>query len=76
VSDEDSTDQSASLSFGTWERGAQFSGRVFYDWERSEYETALPFEYERAGLDAGFRISRTLVFVGDFGRESDLDAHD
>ena len=74
VSDEDSTDQSASLSFGTWERGSQISGRVFYDWERSEYETALPFEYERAGVDAGFRISRTLVFVGDLGRESDLDA--
>ena len=73
VTDEDSTDQSASLSFGTAEADSQISARVFYDWERSEYETALPFEYERAGLDAAVRLSRSLALVGDVGKESDLD---
>ena len=75
VADEDSIDQSANLGFGTARPDSQISARVFYDWQRSEFETALPFEYERAGVDAGVRLSRSLVLVGDAGRESDLDAN-
>lgn len=76
VTDEDSTDQSANLSFGTatTEADSKLAALVFYDWERSEYETALPFEYERAGVDAAVKLSRSLALVGDVGRESDLDA--
>ena len=75
VIDEDSTDQSANVSFGTAETDSKISGKMFYGWSRSEYETALPFEYERAGMDAAVRISRTLFFVGDLGVESDLEAN-
>lgn len=74
VTDQDSTDQSAGASFGTADAGARLTGRVFYDWQRSEFDTALPYEYERAGLDLGYQLARTLRFVGDVGKESDLDA--
>jgi hypothetical protein len=34
----------------------------------------LPYEYERTGVDLGYRFARTLSLVGGFGWESDLDA--
>ncbi len=74
VGDEDSTDQSANLALGTAVPDSQVSARVFYDWQRSEFETALPFEYERVGIDAGYQLSRSLALIGDAGRESDLDS--
>jgi hypothetical protein len=73
VVDQDSEDQSARVSLGTFDRASRVSGRVFYDWERSDFEAALPYEYERAGLEGGYRFARTLAVVGDVGRESDLD---
>jgi len=73
VTDQDSEDQSARVSFGTFDQQSRLSGQVFYDWERSDFEVALPYKYERVGLDAGIRFARTLALVGDVGRESDLD---
>jgi hypothetical protein len=74
VDNQDSEDESARLSVGTADEASKLSARVFYDWERSEFDQALPYEYERAGLEAGYRIGRTWTVLGDVGRESDLDA--
>ena len=72
--DQDSIDQAAGASFGTADPDARFSARVFYDWQESEFENALPYRYERAGFEGGYDIGRTLTLVGDVGVESDLDA--
>jgi len=71
---QDSRDQAARLSFGTADEGRRMSAEVSYDWQKSEYDTALPYEYEQAGFGGGVKISRTLRIVGDVGKESDLDA--
>jgi hypothetical protein len=73
VSNQDSTDQSAYVSLGTADTGSPLYATTFYEWEKSEFDTALPYEYERAGLDVGYQVTRTLTLLGDVGRESDLD---
>ena len=72
--DQDSIDQAAGVSFGTADPEARVSARVFYDWQDSEFENALPYRYERAGFEGGYDLGRTLTLVGDVGVESDLDA--
>lgn len=73
VTNQDSVDESARFRFGTAETDSRLTAGAYYSWERSEFETALPYEYERAGLDAGFLVSRYLRLVGDVGVESDLE---
>lgn len=68
----DAIDQSANFSFGTAEAGSRLSARVFYDWQDSDFEDQLPYRFERAGLDAGLQVSRTISIVGDAGKESAL----
>jgi hypothetical protein len=71
---EDSEDQSAGVSLGTApEAGSKLTGTVFYDWQKSEYDTRLPYEFERVGVDLGLQVSRTVSLVGDVGKESALD---
>ncbi|MGB5102808.1 MAG: TIGR03016 family PEP-CTERM system-associated outer membrane protein [Steroidobacteraceae bacterium] len=67
----DAIDQSANFSLGT-ATDARVSGRVFYDWQDSDFENQLPYRFERAGFDGGLQISRTLSLVGDVGKESEL----
>jgi len=72
--DQDSEDQSARASFGTaTDAGHRLTGTVYYDWQKSEYETALPYQYERAGVDMGLRLGRSITLLGEYGQESDLD---
>lgn len=74
-SGQDSTDQSAHASIGTAaDAGRKVSGSLFYDWQESEYDASLPYRYERAGVDFGVHFARTLTLLGEYGRESDLDA--
>jgi len=73
LSYDNSTDQSAHVSFGTIREGRKLTGSIFYDWNRSDYDQAVPYEYERAGLDAAFLLSRSLSLVGQVGQESELD---
>jgi hypothetical protein len=71
---QDSEDQSASVSLGTAAgTGSRLTGTLFYNWQKSEYELSLPYEFERAGVDVGLQISRTFTLVGDVGKESALD---
>lgn len=68
----DAIDQSANFSLGTANTGSRVSGRVFYDWEDSDFENQLPYRYERAGFDGALQFARTLSLVGDVGKESAL----
>ena len=69
---DDSVDQSALVSFST-NRDSDWNGRVFYEWQYSNFETTVDYKYERAGIELGRRLTRTLSLVGDYGLESDLD---
>jgi uncharacterized protein (PEP-CTERM system associated) len=73
VTQQNSQDQEAHLSFGTADDNRRFSGTAFYEWQRSEYDTALPYVFERVGFDTGVQLGQTIWLVGDVGRESDLD---
>lgn len=68
----DAIDQDASFRFGTAGTGSRLTGSVFYDWQDSDFEDQLPYRFERAGLDAGLQVSRTLSIVADVGKESAL----
>ena len=70
---EDSTDQTARVSFGTAEPDRLVNGRILYEWKRTEFEQSLPYEYERAGAEVGWRVTNSVTLVGDAGLESALD---
>jgi hypothetical protein len=70
---DDSIDQDASVSLSTNDERYGATGRVYYEWQDSEFGSTVPYRYERAGVDAGFRLTRTTRFVADGGMESDLD---
>lgn len=71
---DDSVDQIADVSLGLVPGNGKLTGRAFYTWQHSDFEQSIPYEFERAGLEAGYELTRTLAFVGDVGKESDLDA--
>jgi len=71
--EDDSIDQQVLVSLSTRDERRSATGRVFYEWQDSEFETTVPYRYERVGADAGFGLTRTLRFVADGGLESDLD---
>jgi len=71
---DDSIDQDAMISVGTRGNGDRsVTGRVFYEWQDSEFQVTVPYRYERAGAEVGLRLTRTLRLVADGGVESDLD---
>lgn len=70
---DDSTDQSLRLAVGTADSDAPLTGRLFYDWEKSEYERALPYRFDRLGIEGDWRMTDALAFVGDAGVETALD---
>ena len=70
---DDSTDQNAYVGITTREERWRATMRLFYEWQKSEFERTVPYNYERAGVDLGFRLSRTVRVVADGGVESDLD---
>jgi hypothetical protein len=71
----DSIDQSADLRLDLAPDANKFSARVFYTWDRSEFETAVPYEFERLGFEGALELTRTLSLVGDVGKESALDVN-
>jgi hypothetical protein len=70
--DEDSEDQRAYASLGTADPENAATFKAYYEWQKSEYETSLPYRYERAGADTSLRLTRTLRLVADGGVETDL----
>ena len=71
----DAIDQSANFSIGTAASDARVTGRVFYDWQDSDFENQFPYRYERAGFDGALQVSRTLSLVGNVGKESALQVN-
>jgi uncharacterized protein (PEP-CTERM system associated) len=71
--EDDSIDQKVLLSLKTRGDARGTTGRVFYEWQDSDFENTVGYRYERVGAEAGLRLARTLRFVGDGGLESDLD---
>lgn len=70
---EDAENQSANLSLGLLPDGGRYTAKVFYTWDRSEFETSLPYEFERAGFEGSYEMFRSIALVGDVGKESALD---
>ncbi len=73
LSYDNSVDQAAHFSLGTVREGRKLNGRIYYEWNKSDYDRAVPYQYERAGFDGSFLMTRTLSLIGDVGRESKLD---
>ena len=73
LDNQDSIDQTALVSFGSADQDRAFDFRVFYEWQGSEFERSPDYRYDRAGLELGARLARTLRLVADGGAESDLD---
>jgi hypothetical protein len=70
---DDSRDQRAYVGITSRDLEQLATLKVFYEWQASDFENTVPYRYERLGTELGFRLSRTLRFVGDVGLESDLD---
>ena len=70
---DDSRDQSAYVSVGNKESGRKLTGDVFYNWQKTDYDNALPYNYEELGADLAWQFTPSTALVGQFGIESDLD---
>lgn len=70
---QDSTDQSALVSFGTAEEDRLLTMNAFYEWQTSEFEQSPDYNYDRAGAELGWRVQESLRLLVDGGLESDLD---
>ena len=70
---DDSRDQSASVSIGNSQSGRKLTGSLFYNWQKSDYDNALPYNYEQLGVNLGWQVTPSTSLVGSAGVESDLD---
>ncbi len=59
--------------FGNKESGRKLTGDVFYNWQKTDYDNALPYNYEELGADLAWQFTPSTALVGQFGIESDLD---
>ncbi|MBS1132974.1 MAG: hypothetical protein H6R02_115, partial [Burkholderiaceae bacterium] len=46
---DDSRNQRAFFSYGNTQSGRKLTGDVFYEWQKTDYDNALPYEYEQVG---------------------------
>ena len=65
------TSQRGLFSIDNYRAGLGLTWAVRYDWRRTEYETAIPWEYQQAKAEVGFWVSKSLRFFGSAGKESD-----
>lgn len=70
---QDSVDEAARLSFGTREAARPYGFTLAYDWQQTEYETSLPYQYERLGLDTHWLVGGGVSLLAGGGVESDLE---
>jgi hypothetical protein len=71
---DDSRDQLANVRISTRDQERLATLAVFYQWQASDFETTVPYRYERLGTELGMRLTRELRLVGEAGAESDLNA--
>lgn len=73
IDNDDSRDQSARFAFGTNDDPRKLNWSVAYNWDRSDFRRAVPYEFERAGLDLSWQLGLALRLLADVGKESALD---
>ena len=73
IGQDNSRNQNATVSFGNQESGRKLTGQLQYDWQKTTYDNALPYNYEQLSLDMSWEVARTIALVGEYGIESDLD---
>jgi hypothetical protein len=73
LGEDDSRDQSAYVSFGNRRSGRKLTGDVNYTWQKTDYDNALPYNYEKLAADFGWQVTQSTSLVAGFGVESDLD---
>jgi len=73
LAQDDSRNQGAYVSYGNTESGRKLTGDVFYEWQKTDYDNALPYEYEQVGADVAWQFTPSTALVGRFGIESDLE---
>ena len=56
-----------------YSRGEGMTVAARYNWERTEYDDATPFEYQKAEFELGAWVSRTVRLFAIIGQESDWD---
>ena len=69
----DSEDRTASFSLDNYRRGTGLTWALRYDWQRTEYDESIPFEYQQAALELGFWLSGTIRVFASGGQESAWD---
>ena len=72
LSQDDSKDQSIYVSVGNQQSARKLTGSVFYDWQHTSYENALPYRYEQLGANLAWQLTSATAMVGQVGTESDL----
>jgi hypothetical protein len=73
IGNDNSRNQNATVSVGNQDSGRKLTGQLEYDWQRTTYDNALPYNYEQLSLDLSWEMTRTTALVGEYGIESDLD---
>jgi hypothetical protein len=72
IGQDNSRDQSARVSLGNLESGRKLMGDVYYVWQKTDYDNALPYNYEQLGTNLAWQATPSTALVGGFGLESDL----
>ena len=61
----------------TQESGRKLTGDVFYNWQKSDYDNALPYNYEQLGADLAWQFTPSTALVGAVRhRERPRQEHD
>lgn len=70
---QDNTNESASFQLDNYQRGQGLTWAAAYEWEETEYEFSLPWEYRQARAELGFWASSTTRVFASGGEESAWD---
>jgi len=70
---EGSDNQAVQLSLASDEDSpSRFGWGLAYNWRDVDYEFSLPYRFQSATANVGYRISRTITLLADGGVESDV----
>ena len=72
IGQDNSRDQNAYVAFGNTGSERKLTGQVFYNWQKTDFDNALPYNYEQLGMDLRWQFRPSMALTGQFGAESDL----
>ena len=70
---QDNTNESASFELENYERGQGLTWAAAYEWEETEYELSLPWEFQIATVELGFWANGSTRIFASGGLESTWD---